>query len=213
MASTGRIQVSSNLASSHEAPVGAHRGKNASEGSVNSGQSFLSSCSPSDGVLLRDIKAILHCAAAGNCNKSSFTVRLWFLACRCTPVNSKFTNICTGTKSPEETNRTERKKITFTRQICACAFMQTHKDTDMHGHTQITGTKTDVCRRTPTCFTHIRMNTQTQMRADKRERTRTSGGVYLQKKKHKKTLFLTHGDARRGLTHSAEHEERGNLYD
>lgn len=120
MASKGRIQVSSNLASSHEAPVGAHRGKKASEGSVNSGQSLLSSCSPSDGVLLRDIKAILHCAAAGDCNRSSFTVRLWFLACRCTPVNSKFTNICTGTQSPEETNRTERENHLHKTNLCLC---------------------------------------------------------------------------------------------
>lgn len=78
MASTGRIQVSSNLASSHEAPVGAHRGKKASEGLVSSGQSLLSSCSPSDGVLLRDIKAIFYSAAAGNCNNNSFIVRLRF---------------------------------------------------------------------------------------------------------------------------------------
>lgn len=79
----------------------------------------------------------------------------------------------------------EAKKSPFHKtNLCLCVHANTHKDTDMHGHTQITDTKTDVCRHTPTCFTHIRMNTQTciqtQMWADKREHTRTSGGVYLQ---------------------------------
>lgn len=82
-------------------------------------------------------------------------------------------------------SRREAKKITsYKTNLYLCVHANTHKDTDMHGHTQITDTKTDVCRHTPTCFTHIRMNTltciQTQMWADKREHTRTSGGVYLQ---------------------------------
>lgn len=94
--------------------------------------------------------------------------------------------IALGTQSSscQKTNSRMRKKITFYKtDLCLWIHANTHKDTDIHGHTQITDTKTDVCRHTPTCFTHIRMTTQTflqtQMWADKRERTRTSGGVYL----------------------------------
>lgn len=91
------------------------------------------------------------------------------------------------------------------------------------------------CKRIKTqiCMDTHRLQAQKQMSADVRlhashtyawthrrrcEPTNVNVLVHLEeyickKKNHKKTLFLTHGDARRGLTHSAEHEERGNLYD
>lgn len=61
--------------------------------------------------------------------------------------------------------------------MCTHADAQTHR----YAWTDRFQAQTDVCRRTPTCLTHIRMNTHThtcikiQMWVDKREFTLTSG--------------------------------------
>lgn len=56
-------------------------------------------------------------------------------------------------QSPPTVKKKEKNKknpAAYRRRTCSCALMQTHRGTDMHGHSRITDTKTDVCTHTHT---------------------------------------------------------------
>lgn len=162
-------------------------GLKASEGLVNR-HALLSSCSPVDPVLLRDIKTSSTLQPLATVTRIhtqwGFSLHSYMQVCTCKLKSHAHMCIFVDTWSllpvRKQNCRMRSKKKN------ACAFMQTHTKAQicMDTHRLQTQKQMSADIRLRTCFTHIHGNTQTcmqtQMWTNNCEHTRTSGGVYLQ---------------------------------
>lgn len=143
-------------------------GLKASEGLVNR-HALLSSCSPVDPVLLRDIKTSSTLQPLATVTRIhtqwDFSLHSYMQVYTCKLKSHAHMCIFVDTWSLLPV-RKQNCRMRSKKKKCLCIHANTHKGTDMHGHSQITDTKTDVCRHTPTYMLHTHTREHTDVHAN-----------------------------------------------
>ena len=124
------------------------------------------------------------------------THRQWKLNL-CTPVSySRYTK----SSSCQKKTVGWEKKITFTSQISACVFMQTHKDRHAWTHTDYRHKNRCLQTYAYMLHTHTHENTNSPANTDVSRQTWTYAYIWRSISASKyATLFSTHGDTSQGL--------------